>query len=77
MRGNSSFILISHDQIYCFIKEWARHKMTYTSDCSIYLGHHHNVPLYIGPAAALHGLSDSRGAHVEKAAVWTLAAYPE
>lgn len=43
----------------------------------MHLGYHHNVPLHSGPAAALHGLPDPPGAHVEEASVWTLAAYPK
>lgn len=41
------------------------------------LVYHHNVPVYIGPAAPLHGLPDSSGAHVEEEAIWTLPAYPK
>lgn len=47
------------------------------SNHSVYLGYHHNVPLHFGPAAALHGLPDSLGAHIEEASVWTFTAYPK
>lgn len=50
---------------------------TPVSNHSMFLGYHHNVPLHFGPAAALHGLPDSPGAHFEEASVWTLAAHPE
>lgn len=43
----------------------------------MYLVYHHHVPVHFGPATALHGVPDSAGAHVEEAAVWTLAAYPK
>lgn len=41
------------------------------------LVYYHNVPLYIGIAASVHGLPDSVGAHVEEEAIWTFPAYPK
>lgn len=47
------------------------------SNCFLFSVYHHNVPVHFGSAAALHGLPDSPGAHVEEAPVWALAAYTE
>lgn len=45
--------------------------------CWCFSGDHHHLPVSSGVAAALHGVSDSAGAHAQAPPVRALAAHPE
>lgn len=75
MKGVTCLLCISYD---CFGTKWVSTLILTQSVLPLLIpGHHHHVPVHPGPAAALHGLPDSAGAHAEEASVRTLAAHPE